>query len=1237
METETRNEVLTGLKAMFCAALVLAAGAAQAEIGKFPACPWSETKVVRNEKSVRVVDAAGRGVLNLTTEGGGNYARELVVSQSVDGLVIDARAAFKAGMGKLVLRGMDFDPAPYRGKDCVLVTKIDGATGTEGAAYFEGHGKNLHYYRSRKFSTKGHPKVYPFETEVDENIDRLHLRWDVTKASAKGPFVLCAARYGLASEIPVSREVARVKPELLFHATFDGTAEAAFAKGAKAPLCAKGLEYAAGRIGKAVRLTHAAKSVLAYATKDNLVQERGTVSFWLKREWPDGGRRANGGEIWRTAFSDSAAKGDRIGSGQLYFWFWGDKFRVDQSDDDDQYVCGGLPKAAQDGWTHLAVTWDEVGTKVYVNGRSWRDRGDGESPMIAALKTPDLLTFKRQTFDRFFVGNFEGRQQIDGLLDDLRVYSAPLDGEQVRDLYRAAQEVELSAHGLYALEETPAAVMVSATSLAGRDLAQFRYCLCDAAGKVVARFDDAVGPKAATLRPTLPAGEYALRVTDGRDFFGATPFVVMKAENPYELTGAEAAAALKAPGVLGDLELVETLKLDLRPNETRFRAIGPVALKSLKGTPYLEAGPDAGDRFAVRFDLGERAGKSSPLYVFEIDYPDDAKRTADVLVHRSKAGEYTMQVGYATGDEYPNTGRILTHRVLYWARDPDVSLVMMTARKGAPAAASEVRVYRVKGNALPAERMHEPKAAKGGWNRVAALYFEDPAIGYDFALPRNGLPPQELAALIDRTAALMKFTGENLFAYPGAWYHGLIGEDYNPRQHAPDFLSAWYAKFDREGLFVMPTVNPNTMPVPEDLVTRQKMGDGSLHDTVIAIHDTGKPNWGMWHDTPPNFNFHHPEVRAYIEGIVDALLEQGAAHPSFKGVAMHVARHCLLTFGDEASGYNDYTVEAFAKAKGLTVPAEFKSRPLRGADYAKWLRANAWEDWLQWRCDVVTDFYVAQAKKLAARRPDLKLWLNYMIPANGRHPDFLQPDFMAKAWRAAGLDPARLTREAPNVILGQTMVPADYRWMGARHFATPEAQAHQRVIDELPGFYANLKGASFPLVHQHDRYWESAIGRTGKTLTCDWLRECTWRVSTINPSGVNALRHFVEPLRFGDVLGVSKGGFLIGTYGMEDVLVPFLQAFRALPAVVMDDVAAEGAVRVRQCRYAGETYFYVVNTGLKPATVTLEFPPKTRNLVTGEVFVGRFLGFRGETHTLALAPYELRSFAAPKGSPELKR
>jgi len=431
----------------------------------------------------------------------------------------------------------------------------------------------------------------------------------------------------------------------------------------------------------------------------------------------------------------------------------------------------------------------------------------------------------------------------------------------------------------------------------------------------------------------------------------------------------------------------------------------------------------------------------------------------------------------------------------------------------------------------------------------------------------------------------------------------------------------------------MPTVNLNTMPTPDGLeITRRTMSDGSLHGSAIAIHDTGKPNWGGWHDTPPNFNFHHPDVRRHIDGVVDALVEQGAGHPSFKGVCLHLTRHCFLWFGDEASGYNDYTVEAFAKAKGLTLPAGLKKDPLRGKAYAAWLRANVWNDWMQWRCDVVTDFYVAMARRLAARRPDLKLWLNYMVPANFRHPDFLKDGFMALAWRGAGLDPVRLTREAPNLILGQTMMPADYRFMTG--YPTPAVRARQRVLDERPGFYANLSGAAFPLVHQHDRYWESQIG-AGSPLSGDWLTECPWRVTTINPSGRNALRHFVEPLRFGDVLGVSKGGYLIGTYGMEGELVPFLQAFRALPAVVMQDVAAVGDVRVRQGAFDGQTYFYVVNTGLRPASVTLAFPPKTRNLVTGEVFKGGLFGLKGETRTLDLAPYELRSFAAPKGAPRV--
>jgi hypothetical protein len=191
-------------------------------------------------------------------------------------------------------------------------------------------------------------------------------------------------------------------------------------------------------------------------------------------------------------------------------------------------------------------------------------------------------------------------------------------------------------------------------------------------------------------------------------------------------------------------------------------------------------------------------------------------------------------------------------------------------------------------------------------------------------------------------------------------------------------------------------------------------------------------------------------------------------------------------------------------------------------------------------------------------------------------------------------------------------------------------------LDTLPGFYSLLRGAQYPWTNQHDRYWESPIGRGAKdgpsSLSCDWLDECRWRVSTLNPSGVHALRHFVLPLRYGDVLGMSKGGFLIGTYGMEDVLVPFVQAFRALPAVVFDDAGGTETVKLRHKDFDGRSWFYVVNTDKVPVTVRLSVPKGAHDLVTGERTGGIF---SEDTLTLRMKPYEMRSYAAPGGRPRL--
>ncbi len=1200
---------------------------AKAEVKSFPECSWSETKIKSDPTRVVVTDPKGKLVAMISGEPLGIKLDGLVVSQAVDRLVIDASQAFKGGMKKLLICSANFDPSQLAGKEATLRGDMGGDFGTKGLMYFEGVAKSRsHFYVSRPYNCRGCRRTFSMVSQIPDDITQLHLRWDITDAE-KGVFELYGAKYAPISELPAEDVRKHAPPELIFHAPFDGTADAVFAKGKASPLKASGLTWTDGRLGKAVRITSKAKSVLDYSSEGNLVQECGTMSMWFKREWPDSGRDASGGAIWRTLFANPDPKTcKRVGSGQLWFWWHGSALRADQSDMADDYTS--WPSPIDDGWNHLAVSWDEYGILIYVNGRRAGGRGDADSPLSAALKTRDAHGFCREAFKTFCVGQINGSRQFDGLIDDLRIYSSPLAEEQVYELWRKDCVIELSANAGYALEGTSGELTVSAVSPAGRDISKFAYCICDESGKVVAKYSEPVGAKPVTLRANLPHGRYALKATDGKNFYGGVPYVVLRKDNPYELTGKAAAAAMKAPGRLAKLTLLESMTLNEPPPNDRFRAVGETHVKSLNGVPYLEAGEQSGNRYALRFNVDTNA----PLLLFEIDYPDDAKRTADIIIqhtHRSYY-DYAMQVGYVTGDEYPNTGRMLTHRCLYWTSKPDVALIAMTARANAPAAIAAVRIYRVEGAALPAADIREPAAR--GWNRSFSLYYEDPSIGYDFATGGHGI--ECLDDLIDRTAATMKFTGQNLFAYPGAWYHGLIGDSYNPRQHAPDFLSAWYAKFDREGLMIVPTLNPNTMPVPKGLVTRTSMSDGTLHPSPVAIHDTGKPNWGGWHDTPPGFNFHHPEARKYISGMIDTLVKQGVGHKSFKGVCLHMTRHCMLWFGDEKSGYNDYTVEAFAKARGLKIPVD-KKDPLRGKAYAAWLRANAWEDWIQWRCDQVTEFYADIARKLAQARPDLKLWMNSFVPANVNHPDFTKPGYMEQANRACGLDRDALTKAIPNLILCQTLVPADYRWR--TQYPSDAAEKHQRVLDTLPGFYSLLHGASYPWVNQHDRYWESPIGRVGKkgspsTLSCDWLDETPWRVSTLNPGGFHALRHFVLPLRYGDVLGMSKGGFLIGTYGMEDVLVPFAQAFRALPAVVFDDVGGTDVVKLRQKDYDGKSWFYVVNTDMKPVTVTLTVPRRTHDLITSERVGGRF--FAGKL-TLQLKPYEMRSYSAPGGRPSI--
>ena len=1149
------------------AGLSLAPLLALAEVWEFPTNAWAAASVRTGQRHAEVVSAEGRVLMTVDAPSAHPSLEGVALTAAADGLHVDVSAAREKGLKALVLRV----PAKGARAEGTAVTHLADWTGEDAAEvnlYCEGTVRGRHAFEYGTFVFGRRRRTFTQVVSLPAGLENLTLRYDLVKFGRTGRFVFHGNRVGRFDELPPTREpIASGAPVRTFYAAFDGTAEATQAGGEVRPSAAKGLSFAPGVCGQAVRLTAAAKSALAYAAPGNVSTRAGTVSFWTKREWPSTA-------AWRSllAFPES---GKRCGNGQVWLWWWDGTLRFDASDDARNWKHCRLP--VDSAWHHVAVAWSDAGYRMYLDGRCLFDSSrdfakDGTSPILRVLKGETLghSFYDRVEPDRFFVGCKNGAQQADGLIDEFELWNGPL------------AEAEIVA-------------------LSRRHAA------------------------AAKLSPPQKPDYAKLFAKDG--------------PNRYEKPSAGVAPAL-------DLELVETIRLDRAgvrklTAAKRFRAVGDVAFKSLGATPYLECGRRQNDRVAVRFAVDPK----DPLYVIDVDYPDDAKRTADIVVQGTRlaksdgetGADYALQVGYFCGDECPCSNRIQTHRCLYWTCERDCAILLMTARADVPAAASEIRLYRVRDAKLPALAVAEPPK-KDGWGRTFALYYEDPAIGYDFATRRSsGHDLDELSTMIDRTAAYMKFCGQNLFCYPGVWYQGRIGADrYNPRGHADDYLSAWYEKFDREGLFVVPNVNPNNMPISSEVLNVATLTDGSLHNSPIAIHDTGVPNWGGWHNTPPNFCFYHPDVQSNIESHVDALLAQGVGHPSFKGVCLHLTMHCMLWWGDLRSGYNDYVVEAFAKETGIDVPCRregapetgvsargragngsrregapetgvsargragngsrreaksFGARlapqtgddPLRGRRYAEWIRENCRERWVQWRCDQVTRFYARLAAKLRAARPDLKLWFNSFIQPDFRQADFAAPGFMERQAREAGLDRAALAK-IPNVILCQTAYPAFVRKRDRKLFPNDEAYAFNRVLQHQKGYNALLEGAAYPWVQLFDLYWENPSGRAKDGLSCDWLKECSWRVTTINPGGVHALRDFVIPLRHRDVLGFSKGGYLVGTYGMEEHLRRFAAAFRALPPVVMDDVGGDAFVKVRACTYEGRRYAYVVNTADEPRT-----------------------------------------------------
>lgn len=982
---------------------------------------------------------------------------------------------------------------------------------------------------------------------------------------------------------PAAAEMVRSTPKLIFQVPFDGTCTPSLAGGEAAPVAQDKVDFVPGIAGSAA--VFGSDSRLTFSRPGNLRQETGTIAFWYKPSWRPG---VPGKEVWRCCFQEGPRPENRHGSNQIWLWFWGDRVRFDVSDTKDTYIRESLAAWNPDRWHHFAATWDcKAGTRLYIDGEPVGVASDGSSALVPTTWTPF------DTFTVFHVGCADGGQGADGAIDDFRIYDGALDAAAVQAEY--AHVFRLAAEFT---KPGPAYIRVGKTAkiawrlrLAGSEAyagkAQWR--LVDPAGNPTGQQGmvdlklngNDVAEQVLPFAPTIP-GTYAIEVSCPIPGGTWAERLVCEAIPP-EPAGPRSDTL--------QTELLERIDLTADLPADRFAQEGESQVVDSPLGRYREAAAAQRSRFAVRATLPE----ADTAYLLEVDYPDDKPRTMEILAQPAgnAGGNYELQSGVYCGDEYPLSKRMLTHRCVFWARSTDMAFLFMTAEADRPAAVAQLRLYRLK-ERLP----NRLGPSVPGAERHVGIYYEDPALCYDFG-GHDTMP--DFAKTIDRLMDYMEWSGQDLFMYPGVWYHGPLYPSRSQRvamsrNHPANFIGYLLTRFADRGLSFIPTLNVHDLStLTEYRCTEAMLMAGDLPGSPLMVYQDGMPNLGGWHGTPPNYNPLHPVARKAILDMIDEMAELYGDSPAFKGVCFHLPMHVMLWFGHGSAGYNDYCIEAFQKATGIAIPVAADD-PSRVRKRAQWLKANAWEPWIAWRCQAIHDLYAEVAAHLTAKRPDLKLIVNTFRPSITdckTDADYMTPGYCVRVNREAGLDPALFVGDSA-IVIDQTIYPADYRWSRAHGRPDRLDQVRQRHFQAET--FSVLDGQPNAWVHMHDRYWEDAIGRS-KPLESDWLKEVGWRVSTLNPTPPQFLQHYLAPLRFGDVQTITKGGFLIGTLGDEDQLAAFSRAFRALPAVPFADLASQGDIRVRSAVHDGTLYFYAANTGNEISPVRLQFTGNMTSLV----------------------------------------
>ncbi|MFA6292266.1 MAG: hypothetical protein WC637_10815, partial [Victivallales bacterium] len=403
-----------------------------------------------------------------------------------------------------------------------------------------------------------------------------------------------------------------------------------------------------------------------------------------------------------------------------------------------------------------------------------------------------------------------------------------------------------------------------------------------------------------------------------------------------------------------------------------YREGGDNTDTKLPSPPNLASHLKYNSGFAYDIDVP----KKQELYLLEVDYPDDDRRTVNVFVAEPET-DMSCQLygGYETGDCFELSNKMQTEKVLFWARGTKVRAAILSKNPGMRAAAAKIRVYKIEDGLVggPAQRPD---------GRLMIHWMEEPTRWLQHAVPPKELSPIAKDFLaIERYLRLCQYSGFNAVSPTEAIYQGTT---YNSKElegwfiqpyDAPRIVAFMCEKF---GMKYIPEIHLSGQawfhtevvdkldPKTEDLYIWSRLGTSSMG------------GGGSWFCS--TWNPLHPAIQEKYIKIIGELSDKLADTPAFSGVSLRLMSWVWQGWNGLPSlnwGYGDWDIAQFQKDSGIKVPGETGS-PDRFEKRFDFLTSEKMlPTWIAWRNGRMLDYYRQIRDRIRKANPEAVLYLPY--------------------------------------------------------------------------------------------------------------------------------------------------------------------------------------------------------------------------------------------------------------------